>query len=94
MRGANGVIAHTGGVAGYSHAEFLDDTTAGWEFLDRIYHGDVTAINLSTLGIEFASDLFSGVVGDVQSGKRVATILITVVLLLTTSASAQVFDWT
>jgi hypothetical protein len=76
MRGADGVIAHTGGVVGYSHSEFLDDTRDGWNFLNSIYQGDMTPINLSTLGIEFDSRVYSGVVGDVPSGKRVATILI------------------
>ena len=76
MRGADGVIAHDGGIVGYTHEDFLDDTRDGWRFLTGIYDGDVTPISFDTTGFETSGTAWSGVVGDTPSGKRVATVLL------------------
>ena len=95
MRGADGVIAHCSGIVlkrdannnfvPYTHTDYLDDTTAGWGYLDGTYGGDVTPVTLDTtvqttgLGVltfESAGVAWSGVVGESHNGQTVATVLL------------------
>ncbi len=77
LRGADGVIAHRPGVVDYSRAEFLDDTVAGWNALDRVFEDDggdsprviTTEDTLRIVGegptaIEEAGAVWSGVIND------------------------------
>ena len=76
MRGAGGVIAHTGGVVGYTHEAFLDDSIDGWEFLRETYPGSLTPITLTTSDFESDGTAWSGVVGTSNAGDPLATVLL------------------
>ena len=91
MRGADGVIAHHGGIvekkdepdmngqdqfSPYTHGDFLDDSLAGWGFLDQIYDGELTPVPLTPAAFESGGFARSGVFGQVESGKSVATFLL------------------
>ena len=76
MRGATGVVADEIGIANYSREEFLDDTVAGWHFLDQIYPGDTDPLNMRTLFLEVTGLVWSGVAGQIASGETVATLLL------------------
>ena len=76
MRGANGVIAHSPGVVGYTRASFIADTVAGWDLLGTIYPGEFSILNLESGGLEMGGFAWSGVFGSVAGGDVIATVLL------------------